>query len=133
MYTIRKDLRFEAAHQLAALPMGHKCRRVHGHNYVVTVELSRHYTNEFGFVVDFGDVKHDLGQWLKDHWDHRNLDATEGEDAVPGGHTPELTTAEHMARYLAMVCERWPWYDYLTAVTVYETPDSSATFHVKHE
>ena len=35
MFVIKKRFSFSAAHRLLDLPAGHKCGRLHGHNYIV--------------------------------------------------------------------------------------------------
>lgn len=142
MHTISTELRFEAAHQLHQLPAWHKCSRVHGHNYVVTVELASDDLDDHGFVVDFGDVKRDLGAWIDGHWDHRFLtpsryrntdERVDSESGVPDNMVPEVSTAEHLAQFLAEVCQAhatsWPWALLVQSVTVWETPTSYATHH----
>ena len=37
--TLTKEYRFEAAHHLPRVPTGHKCARLHGHSYRVTLEV----------------------------------------------------------------------------------------------
>ncbi|MFI6697695.1 6-pyruvoyl trahydropterin synthase family protein [Streptomyces sp. NPDC050509] len=37
---ISKEFHFSASHQLDGLPEDHPCGRLHGHNYVVALELS---------------------------------------------------------------------------------------------
>lgn len=39
MFRIRKEFHFSASHQLTHLPPDHQCARLHGHNYIVVVEL----------------------------------------------------------------------------------------------
>jgi 6-pyruvoyltetrahydropterin/6-carboxytetrahydropterin synthase len=39
MFTITKQFAFSASHQLAGLDADHPCTRLHGHNYIVEVEL----------------------------------------------------------------------------------------------
>lgn len=56
---IRRTYTFEAAHRLPCVPDGHKCGRVHGHSYRVTVHLRGSVQcagPEAGMVVDFGRV-----------------------------------------------------------------------------
>ena len=38
--TIFKEFQFEAAHRLPHVPEGHKCGRLHGHSFLVRLELS---------------------------------------------------------------------------------------------
>ncbi|RWP82168.1 MAG: 6-carboxytetrahydropterin synthase QueD, partial [Mesorhizobium sp.] len=40
MFHISKEFHFSASHQLTSLPPNHQCARLHGHNYVVVVQLS---------------------------------------------------------------------------------------------
>lgn len=73
MWTISKSFNFAAAHALSDLPEGHKCRRLHGHNYEVTVVLgSDKLDPATGFVVDYGDLK-DVKEWIDTRLDHQNL------------------------------------------------------------
>ncbi|VEA32982.1 6-pyruvoyl tetrahydrobiopterin synthase [Salmonella enterica subsp. enterica] len=37
--TLYKDFTFEAAHRLPHVPEGHKCGRLHGHSFMVRLEL----------------------------------------------------------------------------------------------
>jgi 6-pyruvoyltetrahydropterin/6-carboxytetrahydropterin synthase len=39
-FRITKEFHFSASHQLVSLPPDHQCARLHGHNYVVEVELT---------------------------------------------------------------------------------------------
>ena len=56
MYTISKEFRFEASHQLAGLPENHPCTRLHGHSYVITIELTSINLNKVGFVKDYREL-----------------------------------------------------------------------------
>ncbi len=38
--TLFKDFTFEAAHRLPHVPEGHKCGRLHGHSFMVRLEIS---------------------------------------------------------------------------------------------
>lgn len=56
---MRLDVRYEAsaAHQLSAgVPEGHKCRRLHGHRYVITVTLIGDLNPETGMLMEYGDI-----------------------------------------------------------------------------
>lgn len=54
---ITKKFRFEAAHRLVHMPEGHKCLRVHGHNFELVVNILGEVDPITGLVIDFGDVK----------------------------------------------------------------------------
>lgn len=72
-FEISKTFAFAAAHRLTGLPEGHKCARVHGHNYVVEVRLaSASLDRRTGFVLDYGDLA-PFGAWLDAELDHRWL------------------------------------------------------------
>lgn len=63
MYTIAKTFGFSASHQLDYLPEGHKCKRLHGHNYKVTLVLRAEQLDENHFVRDFGHLDR-FREWL---------------------------------------------------------------------
>jgi 6-pyruvoyltetrahydropterin/6-carboxytetrahydropterin synthase len=69
----------DAGHRL----MGHesKCRHVHGHRYVFEVTLSAEALDAVGRVLDFGEMKRLLGDWLDREWDHGFI-AQEGDPLV---------------------------------------------------
>lgn len=67
---------FEAAHQLPLLPDGHKCKRLHGHNYRLDVSLSGPLDPR-GFVLDYAELDA-VVQPLVDSLDHRFLNDIEG-------------------------------------------------------
>jgi len=52
MFKITKEFTFSASHQLFGLTKDHPCARLHGHNYVVEIELSSKELNSHGFVRD---------------------------------------------------------------------------------
>jgi len=115
MYTIAKQFAFSASHILTGLPEGHKCGRLHGHNYVVEVILASRELNEHDFVVDYGDLA-SLKAYVNKSLDHRHLN-----DVLPF-----KTTAENLARHLFDFCEfEWPE---TVAVRVSETAKTWAEY-----
>jgi 6-pyruvoyltetrahydropterin/6-carboxytetrahydropterin synthase len=52
-----KDFRFEAAHFLPQVPVGHKCRRIHGHSFRGEVAVRGPIDPKIGWVMDFADLK----------------------------------------------------------------------------
>lgn len=72
MFTITKEFAFSASHQLHGLPDGHQCGRLHGHNYVVEVELESMHLDPTGFVLDYGALS-PFKSWLDGTYDHRHL------------------------------------------------------------
>lgn len=92
-FAIGKRFSFCASHALPDLPAGHKCARVHGHNYVVEVVLRAAELEPPGFVTDFADLA-PLKTYLDQNLDHRHLnDVLE----VP-------PTSEHLAAHIASWC-----------------------------
>lgn len=67
---------FEAAHHLPMVPDGHKCRRMHGHNYAIEVTASGPIRAD-GFVADFADLDAVVNP-LVEMVDHRVLNIVEG-------------------------------------------------------
>lgn len=96
-YAISKEFHFSASHQLGGLPEGHQCARLHGHNYIVRVELTAGHLDETGFVLDYGELA-PVKDLIDDVLDHRHLN-----DVLP-----ELgnTTAENLARWVAWQIEK---------------------------
>ena len=116
MYIISKEYHFSASHQLPQLPKDHPCHRLHGHNYVVEVELQSEELDQYGFVKDYRDLDA-LKTYIDDTFDHRHLNDILGDENV---------TAEQIAKHFYDWCQaQWPQ---VTAVSVSETPKSNATY-----
>lgn len=116
MYRIAKRFDFDAAHQLTGLPDGHKCRRLHGHTYVVEVEVSGDLDSR-GMVADYAELE-PFGRWLKETLDHRNLN-----DLMV-----EPTTTEHVARRCYDAVRATCAYLNVTAVRVWESSTTWAEY-----
>jgi 6-pyruvoyltetrahydropterin/6-carboxytetrahydropterin synthase len=69
---------FEAAHHLPLVPDGHKCKRMHGHNYRLEVSVAGELDAR-GFVLDYAELDAAV-QPLVDKLDHRLLNDIEGLD-----------------------------------------------------
>ncbi|GLR46162.1 6-carboxy-5,6,7,8-tetrahydropterin synthase [Mesorhizobium amorphae] len=114
MFHITKEFHFSASHQLTSLPPDHQCARLHGHNYVVEVELSAKELNEHGFVRDYEDLA-PFKRYIDENFDHRHLNDVLGHERV---------TAEYLARHFYEWCKaRLPE---TSAVRVSETPKTWA-------
>lgn len=104
--------------------VGHegKCRHLHGHNYRITFVCEGSALDGVGRIIDFGEIKLRLCEWLEEHWDHKflfweddplinNLAVENVEDSYEHNNTlqeslvmvPFNPTAEKMAEYLADV------------------------------
>jgi len=92
---IVKDFRFEAAHWLPNFPDGHKCRRLHGHSFLIEVHVTGPVDPHTGIVMDFGDVK-TLVSPLVDRLDHYCLNELGQAWADPLMTNP---TSENLARW----------------------------------
>ncbi|MGQ0526449.1 MAG: 6-pyruvoyl trahydropterin synthase family protein [Alphaproteobacteria bacterium] len=116
MYIIAKSYHFSASHILPLLPESHPCSRLHGHNYVVEVELQSKDLDETGFVRDYRELDA-LKVYIDAHIDHRHLNDLFGDNG---------TTAECVAKHFYDWCKvRWPE---VTAVKVQETARSWAEY-----
>lgn len=117
--TISKEFAFSASHQLSGLPEHHPCSRLHGHNYLVRVELEGP-VNEIGFVVDYGELR-GFANWIDEWVDHKHLNDVFTINP----------TAEHLAREMLLVARKVlaPLHLRLVdiGVSVSETPKTWAT------
>jgi len=72
VFTISKEFAWSASHQLAGLPDDHQCARLHGHNYVLKVELRSSALDSVGFVLDYGELA-PVKRLVDTELDHRHL------------------------------------------------------------
>jgi 6-pyruvoyltetrahydropterin/6-carboxytetrahydropterin synthase len=101
---------FEAAHHLPNVSPRHRCRRLHGHSYVVELHVEGPVDPKTGFIADFFDIQAAFEPLLK-QLDHQCLNDVEGL---------ENPTAENIAIWIwARVRRALPL---LSSVVVYETP-----------
>ncbi|MPV85339.1 6-pyruvoyl trahydropterin synthase family protein [Ostreibacterium oceani] len=119
MFTIKKAFHFSASHQLKQVAETHPCRRLHGHNYEVCIELQSETLDDKGFVKDYLALS-DFKAYIDNSLDHRHLNDVLGDDCV---------TAELIAKHLYEWCHaRWPE---VVAVSVMETPKTFAEYRPK--
>ena len=116
---IGKDFRFEAAHRLPEVPVEHKCHRLHGHSFRVTVVVGGNLDPKMGWLVDFAEVE---AAWKPLHalLDHRYLNEVAGL---------ENPTSENLARFIADRLAL-PAGVRLVSVTVHETCVSRCILHL---
>ncbi len=73
---IHANLRFSAAHMV----IGHEsCGKIHGHSYIVDVEVDGERSGKFGFVIDFKILKNITRKICKT-LDHRVLIPVDSPD-----------------------------------------------------
>jgi len=116
VFSISKEFHFSASHVLNRLPNSHQCARMHGHNYIVVLELSARtdQLTDCGFVRDYGDLD-GFKRWIDDTLDHRHLNDVLGE--LP-------SSAENLALWIFSTwAMRLPE---LVAVRISETPKTWA-------
>lgn len=116
MIEIFKDFTFEAAHRLPNVPSDHKCSRLHGHSYQVTVHVVGDVDERAGWVMDFADVKYAMKPVLAE-LDHYYLNEIEGLDNP---------TSEVLARWIWDRLEKSLMG--LAQITVRETCTSGCTY-----
>ena len=85
-----KEFGFEAAHRLPNVGPDHKCARLHGHSFRVSVHVEGEVGRDSGWVLDFADISGAFAP-LHDELDHRYL------NDVPGLENP---TSEVVARWI---------------------------------
>jgi 6-pyruvoyltetrahydropterin/6-carboxytetrahydropterin synthase len=87
---VSKTYRFSAAHQLACVPLTHKCATMHGHNFKATLVYESASLDSRGMVIDFAEID---AAWerFRALFDHQVL------NCIPGLANP---TSEEIALYL---------------------------------
>ena len=76
---IYKEFTCEAAHRLPNVPDGHKCARLHGHSFEVTIFVEAPVDEHARWVMDLADIKTALNPLLH-QVDHYCLNEVEGLD-----------------------------------------------------
>jgi 6-pyruvoyltetrahydropterin/6-carboxytetrahydropterin synthase len=113
---IYKEFRIEAAHRLPNAPEGHKCRRLHGHSFVVGVYVEGVPDDRQGWIMDFADITAAFGP-LFEQLDHRYLNEIDGL---------ENPTSEMLARWIWARLQ--PGLPGLAAIHVGETCSSGCRY-----
>lgn len=113
---IYRSFTFEAAHSLPNVPDNHKCRRLHGHSFQVTVHVTGPVGTDSGWVMDFADIKQAC-EPVYDALDHRYLNDIAGL---------ENPTSEHIARWIWQQLK--PELPQLSQVVVRETCTSGCIY-----
>ncbi len=67
-----RGLYFSAGHRIVGHP---QCHRPHGHTYFVDVTYVPvvDELDEMGMIIDFGDLKGGIKDYLKNNWDHLTI------------------------------------------------------------
>ncbi len=111
---IFREFTFEAAHRLPNVPQTHKCARLHGHSFQVSVSVEGSVGAETGWVADFDEIDTAFAP-IHAKLDHQYLNEVDGL---------QNPTSEVLARWI------WdrlhPSLPQLYAVAVRETCRSGA-------
>ena len=118
---IFKEFTFDSAHFLPHVPEDHKCRRMHGHTYTVTLYISGQLHPKLGWVLDFAEIK-SVWKPLEQQLDHRVL------NDIPGLENP---TAENLAIWIWRKVK--PQIPYLSRVKVCENPTNGVIYRGEFE
>jgi 6-pyruvoyltetrahydropterin/6-carboxytetrahydropterin synthase len=137
---VSRTFEFDAAHRV----LGHAgpCAHLHGHRYRLQVVVEAPDLNALGMLIDFGEIKRIVKEQLVSKWDHAALfryddplvpavrqaqpDASERVITLPDNPTAEVmakTAFQEIAKAL-------PEGLTLSEVTLWETPDSSASVNL---
>lgn len=146
MFLLEKQLAdFAAAHRITGGYQG-KCRNLHGHNYAIRITLAAKDLNDYGFVMDFGDINQHFDGWLKAHLDHSTIISEEDEVLLKfvkehqqkylllnNGKTTSVENLtlfiyEQFAHILGQLNEQHERNIVLYSVTINETATSQATY-----
>lgn len=104
----------EAAHWLPSVPMGHKCGRMHGHSYRITITITGEVGAD-GMAMDFADIDAAVKPVVDNRLDHNLLNDTVANP-----------TSENLAIWLWNVVK--PRLPALSAVGISETCRSACTY-----
>lgn len=121
MYVIRKEFHFSAGHFLEGLPSTHPCSNMHGHNYIVTVELCAAKLNQNGFVIDYRELE-PIKKYIDSTLDHKCLNEV----------WPSIQpSAENIAKHLFVIFQKT--FPQICAVEVSETSKTTARYTPNHD
>jgi 6-pyruvoyltetrahydropterin/6-carboxytetrahydropterin synthase len=71
MYRVTREIEFCYGHRL--LNYAGKCRHLHGHNGRAVITLQGSGLDRCGMLVDFGEIKRTVQQWIDENLDHNLL------------------------------------------------------------
>lgn len=118
MAVVWRRYRFQAAHQLPHVAVGHKCGNMHGHSFAVVLHAT-HHIGDGHLSIDY-DVLDDIWEPVFSQLDHECL------NEIPGLSNP---TSELISKW---IWERIkPTFKELSCVTVYETASCGANYNGK--
>lgn len=113
---IFKSFTFDSAHFLPHVPIGHKCKAIHGHTYRLVVFIEGALDPNLGWVMDFADLKHAVEPVVKS-LDHQLM------NDLPGLENP---TCERIAVWIWDKIK--PLVPGLSRIELHETPTSGCVY-----
>jgi len=114
--TLCKDFEFEAAQSLTTFPEGHKCRKLHGHSFKVTISVTGEVDPKTGIFYDHARISEAMRPLIA-VLDHGYL------NEVPG---LEIPTIEFMARWFWEKLS--PLLPGLSEIVLHETPRARCVY-----
>ena len=131
MYSVTKRIDFCYGHRL--LDYDGVCKHPHGHNAVAEIEVRTETLDRRNMVIDFGDIKRLVKEWIDRELDHRMILRHDdplvkalqalGEPVYLLDSNP---TVERIARLVYDISREQGLP--VARVTVWETPSSWATY-----
>ena len=145
MFSITREIQLDIGHRIPFHKA--KCCNVHGHRYRIVAELrgdnvvEEHGASDQGMLMDFGEIKRLLVEHIHDPLDHGFMvwkdDAVLRDFLLATGNRTivmdNVPTAENLARWCFERLAREVVSVFgnglrLHAITVWETPNNSATY-----
>lgn len=133
MFIVTKRMEIAGSHFLA-LPYESKCRNLHGHNWIIEVEVSSEKLDPNGMVIDFTHIK----KMIHDKLDHQNLSkvhcpscaALVKDSPFPEHFNP---TAENIAKWIAdeldkVLSEDDDFGAFVSMITIQESEGNTACY-----
>ncbi len=90
MLEVFKEYSFDSAHMLPNVPPNHKCARIHGHTFIVTIHVSGDLKGDYGWVEDYADISA-VVKPIIERLDHQYLNDIKGL---------ENPTSENLAQWI---------------------------------
>lgn len=116
VFNLKHQFRIESARFLPRLPEGHPCKQIHGHSFLITLEIeSPSLHPELEWLIDFNQVSEAAKPVLK-LLDHQLL------NEVPGLENP---TSENLCLYIFRKLK--PQLQQLKKVSIQETLDTECS------
>ncbi len=121
IFSISKKFSFDAAHYLPGVIENHPCGKLHGHSYIIEVEVRGKIDLETGWVIDYSDIGNAVKP-LIEKLDHSLLNDQEDLD---------FTTAEELSVWFWKRIK--PILPSLNRVSIFETPTNRCDFYGEYD